>query len=68
MRLKILVASIVMILFLISCDSRKEMRNQFGDSKINILSDKCGNEYLTEHHIGETYTIKPLKEIKPCQN
>lgn len=47
------------LLSLVSCQS-PYMAEHFPDSVPVVLFDASGNMWLVEHHIGNTYTVKPF--------
>ena len=60
---------LVIPLAIIACSSDKTMRERFADDRMKILSDSEGNKYAVQHHIGNSYTVKPLADadckVKP---
>lgn len=52
-------ALFALLVFVVGCDSNKEMRERFG-GKPRLLTDAQGRQYIVEHSLGLSYTVIPV--------
>lgn len=44
------------------CHDNSPMNERFPDGEAKILIDEQGNQYAVGHHIGNTYSVVPIKK------
>ncbi len=62
--MKNIIFFIVILLTLIGCSSNVEMDKRFKGNEILLVTDVDGNSYIIEHHLGDMYTVKPIRKLQ----
>ncbi len=62
-KLSATVAALILIILVAGCQDAK-MRDKITRGEPVIMTDTEGTSYVVEHHIGNTYTVKPLKSVQ----
>ena len=57
----------IALLFALAGCQVKNMSEKFKEFGPVILADDQGTKYIAEHHLGNTYTLKPLNTLEKAK-